>query len=64
MFLRDSYVCQRWTFIFDSDQAQINSEGKDKVREEDRMVKKKEYSDRHLIPRDIDQNMANKEDIF
>ncbi len=25
IFLRDSYVCTRWIFIFDSDQAQINS---------------------------------------
>jgi hypothetical protein len=25
--LRDSYVCTRWIFIFDSDQAQINSAG-------------------------------------
>ncbi len=24
IFLRDSYVCTRWIFIFDSDQAQIN----------------------------------------
>ncbi len=23
--MRDSYVCTRWIFIFDSDQAQINS---------------------------------------
>jgi hypothetical protein len=27
LFLRDSYVCTRWIFIFDSDQAQINSVG-------------------------------------
>ncbi len=25
IFLRDSYVCTRWIFIFNSDQAQINS---------------------------------------
>ncbi len=25
IFLSDSYVCTRWIFIFDSDQAQINS---------------------------------------
>ena len=25
IFLRDSYVCPRWIFIFDSDQEQINS---------------------------------------
>jgi hypothetical protein len=25
IFLRDSYVCTRWIFLFDSDQAQINS---------------------------------------
>ncbi len=25
IFLRDSYACPRWIFIFDSDQAQINS---------------------------------------
>ncbi len=28
IFLRDSYVCTRWIFIFDSDQAKINSVGK------------------------------------
>ncbi len=29
------------------------------------MVQKKEYSERHLIPRDIlNQNIANKDDIF
>jgi hypothetical protein len=27
IFLRDSYVCPRWIFIFDSYQAQINSAG-------------------------------------
>jgi hypothetical protein len=25
IFLRESFVCPRWIFIFDSDQAQINS---------------------------------------
>jgi hypothetical protein len=27
IFLRDSYACPSWIFIFDSDQAQINSAG-------------------------------------
>ncbi len=31
IFLRDSYVCTRWIFIFDSDQAQINSVSTHKI---------------------------------
>ncbi len=29
IFLRDSFVCTRWIFIFESDQAQINSVGEE-----------------------------------